>query len=248
MNEGADGDLGALVAVLDGNGLFDQADLIESGWLSYEQQADGPYDGPPTFVAAFLAVDPLHYPMLSPEAITVMREAIEVMHSSTWIYIREFKARPMRVGADWRELRRAARLPPESRTATNQGGYKPVTALKREDGLNFGSDQEVDVYRALRAKQKALPPEMTIGIMPGGAIVTSAAKFWPDFVVTYRGRAGGIEVDGPHHHGRAAADRSRENLLTDAGLVWGDRITVEDVARPAELSAFVERFLTRLLR
>ena len=69
----------------------------------------------------------------------------------------------------------------------------------------------------------------------------------PDFLITYRGKAGVIEVDGPHHHGRAAADQSRDRQLSDAGVQWIERIVVEDTTDTKNLDAFIEQFLSRLL-
>ncbi len=248
MNEGADRDLGALVAVLDGHGMFDQADLIESGRLTYEVDDDS-YDwnsGHADFYADLL-VDPLHYPMVSEDVYKILNDTLGAMHETNWFHLRIVRIRPMRVADNWRERRQDAKLPPEKRAARNQGGFKPVSTALSHDGLRFGSEQEILVYKALRAKQKALPAEFSIGIMPGGALVAAEKRFWPDFVVTYGKKAGGIEVDGPHHQGRAVADRSRDNYLRDSGLAWVDRIAVEDTANPAELEKFVDTFLNRLL-
>lgn len=246
MNQGADRDLGALVAVLDGHGMFDQADLVESGRLSYDVDEGDGYSRDVAFYADLL-VDPLHYPMITDDAYKVLNETLGAMHETNWLHLRILRLRPMPVVDNWRDLRRDAKLPPENRTARNQGGFKPVSTALTYDGLKFGSEQEIVVYKALRAKQKRLPAEFSIGIIPGSALVTAEKRFWPDFVVTYGKKAGGIEVDGPHHQGRAVADRSRENYLRDAGLTWVDRIAVEDTADPAELEQFVDTFLARLL-
>ncbi len=56
-----------------------------------------------------------------------------------------------------------------------------------------------------------------------------------------------IEVDGPQHRNRAAADQSRDRQLQDAGVTLTERIVVEDLDQPAELDGFVERVLARLL-
>lgn len=55
-----------------------------------------------------------------------------------------------------------------------------------------------------------------------------------------------IEVDGPHHYKRAAADHSRDSLFTDAGVTQVERVVVEDTTDPKELDVFIERFLQRL--
>jgi very-short-patch-repair endonuclease len=54
-------------------------------------------------------------------------------------------------------------------------------------------------------------------------------------------------VDGAHHRNRAAADQSRDRQLQDAGVTLTERIVVEDLDQSAELDAFVERVLARLL-
>lgn len=247
MNEGADRDLGALVAVLDGHGMFDQADFVESGRLSYFVEESNNWNSSEEFFYADLLVDPVHYPMISADARQLLNDTLGAMHETDSLHLRILRLRPMPVADNWRDVRRDAKVLPENRTARNQGGFKPVSTALSYDGLKFGSEQEITVYKALRAKQKALPAEFSIGIMPGGALVTADKRFWPDFVVTYGKKAGGIEVDGPHHHGRAVADRSRDNYLRDAGLAWVDRIAVEDTADPTELSLFVDTFLNRLL-
>jgi hypothetical protein len=58
----------------------------------------------------------------------------------------------------------------------------------------------------------------------------------------------GIEVDGPHNYGRAAADQSRDRQLEGAGILFIERLVVEgtNLCR-APLDRFVERFLARLL-
>jgi hypothetical protein len=118
--------------------------------------------------------------------------------------------------------------------------------LKRRGNLRFGSDEEILVYDALLRRQKALPQEGTIGILPGCALCTLRKTFWPDFLITHRGKAGVIEVDGPHHRGRAANDHSRDGYLRDAGIRLVERVVVEDTIDAATLDQFVERFLMSL--
>jgi very-short-patch-repair endonuclease len=64
--------------------------------------------------------------------------------------------------------------------------------------------------------------------------------------VTYKGRAVVIEVEGPSHSGRRVADKLREKHLEEAGIVYVDRIAVEDTSSHEELDLAVSRFLTRL--
>jgi very-short-patch-repair endonuclease len=55
-----------------------------------------------------------------------------------------------------------------------------------------------------------------------------------------------IEVDGPGHRGKWANDRSRDQLLEDAGIAYVLRIAVEDTENPMALNALIDRLLGRL--
>lgn len=74
-----------------------------------------------------------------------------------------------------------------------------------EDNLFFTNSGELQVYRALKRRQEnSLPPGDTIGIYPLSRGRILGATREPDVVLTYRGRAAIIEVDGPHHNARRA--------------------------------------------
>ncbi|MEU5417069.1 hypothetical protein [Streptomyces clavifer] len=143
--------------------------------------------------------------------------------------------------ADWREQLRTANGP----TPTNQARslrLEPAEQHPIEDDLYFTNKWEQRVYRVLKAKQAALPDNQTIGIIPLAGMKLLGSTRWPDFLITYKGRAGVIEVDGPHHAGvrRASADHSRTNLLYSAGVEWVDRIDVRDVETAAEVERFID--------
>lgn len=150
------------------------------------------------------------------------------------------------VGPSWRtQLNDQIR---SSRRPTNQGRRVRLQPPRfAEDHLAFTNEGEHVVYSALRKIQENdLPREETIGIYPlaGGRI---PGRTWePDFLVTYRGRAGVLEIDGPHHNSRRALDVTRDHLLRDAGIAFVDRIPVEGLQDPAELNASLRRFLRRL--
>lgn len=153
---------------------------------------------------------------------------------------------PRRVPSTWREGRIQARLSDVG--PNNQAAYRslPENPPSRH-GLKFFNEAEAAVYDALVRAQQRLAPEATVGILPGAGVRVPGRTFWPDIVVTYRGRAAAIEIDGPHHRNRAAADQSRDRQLMDAGMVLVERIVVEDTADPADLDLFVERLLARLM-
>lgn len=149
------------------------------------------------------------------------------------------------IGPDWRDSLRQQL----------SGGKRPTNHARRirseqprhfEDWLNFTNEGELTVYRALKGIQGSMPTDETIGIFPlaGGRL---PGKTWePDVLVTYKGRAGVLEVDGPHHNTRRAMDISRDHMWRDAGVAFVDRIPVEALSDKTELDASLRRFLKRL--
>lgn len=245
LNESADRDLGAVVLALDAIGKGEQADLLVACELGYDFE-DEWMEG--MGVRPALHTDPAVSALITDETIAFLGDQCERLRSDGFVKV--YSAVNVRLrtpAADWRERRREVRERGE-RTVNNQGTSRSVAAVTRKDRLQFDSPAEVRVYDALVRRQATLPPESTIAILPGpGARVLGRTR-WPDFLVTYRGRVGMIEVDGHHHNGRAAADRSRDSLLSDAGIKHVERIAAEDTISDSELDTFVERFLQRLDR
>uniref|UniRef100_A0A8D3WMJ6 DUF559 domain-containing protein n=2 Tax=Streptomyces TaxID=1883 RepID=A0A8D3WMJ6_STRFA len=150
---------------------------------------------------------------------------------------------------DWRKQLRTANGP----TPTNQARkvrLEPRDQHPIQDDLHFTNEWEHGLYQVLKARQATLPDNETIGIMPLGKMRLLGSTREPDFLITYKGRAGVIEVDGPHHGkpGRASSDHSRDNLMIHAGVEWVSRLDVQDVGTKAEVEKFVDNFLARLVR
>ncbi|ADB76076.1 hypothetical protein [Geodermatophilus obscurus] len=153
------------------------------------------------------------------------------------------------VGDDWREqlARDLAAEPP-----SNQGQRVRLDPARRmQDGLYVTNVEEEKVYRVLREVQASLAERdgETFLIAPLPGVFMPPNHTWHlDFLLTYGGRAGVIEVDGPHHRreGRRAADASRDHLLELAGIRKVGRIVVEDVTKKHEVERFVRDFLKRL--
>lgn len=148
-------------------------------------------------------------------------------------------------GPGWREsLRR--QLSGEKSPTNHARRVRTGPARYTEDGLSFTNEAELTVYRALRKIQETYPSDDTLGIFPlaGGRI---SRKTWePDVLVTYKGRAGVLEIDGPYHNRRRAMDMTRDHMWRDAGVAFVDRIPVESLSNPKELEASLRRFLKRL--
>ncbi|MFI5966189.1 hypothetical protein ACIA8J_29005 [Streptomyces asoensis] len=159
-----------------------------------------------------------------------------------WVEVRE--TLPV-VGPGWREL---VQREISGERPTNQARrLQPAPRRWLEDNLAFTNEGEQRVYRLLKHRQEnVLPPEETIAIfpLPNGRI---ARRTWePDFLVTYKGRAGDLEIDGPHHNARRALDVTREHLMRDSGIAYIDRVPVEALEDRAELERVIDRFLRRL--
>lgn len=160
----------------------------------------------------------------------------------TWVVVRE--TLPV-VGPGWRDL--LHRELHGERPTNHARRLQPAPQRWIEDNLAFTNDGELRVYRLLKHRQESvLAPEETISIfpLPNGRI---AQRTWePDFLVTYKGRAGILEIDGPHHNARRALDLTREHLMRDSGIAYVDRVPVEALDNKEELERVVDRFLRRL--
>ena len=249
LNDAADSDLGAVVAMVDAAGLFDQGDVLERAELRYEfaYEMEDTWGDSRVGVRPAVMIDPALLDALTEDALAVLQRGLAAMHGVAGIELADIAVRPLPAAPDWRDRRRKARNSGGGKLVTNQGTHTSVSSMVREDRLNFGSEAELQAYRALKRKQAALDSTATIGIIPNCALRTMANTWWPDFVVTHRGRVGVIEIDGPHHAGRAAADHSRDAFLFDAGVAIVERLVVEDTTDDRALDRLVERFLARVL-
>jgi very-short-patch-repair endonuclease len=248
LKDAADSDLGAAVAMVDAAGLFDQGDLLERAELRYEFAYEvEEHWGDRVVMRRAVMIDPALLDVLTADALSVLKRGLVAMHGIGAMELGDVAVRPLPAAPDWRERRRKARDSGSGKVVTNQGTHTSVSSMVREDRLNFGSEAELRMYRALKRKQAVLDSTATIGIIPNCALRTQTNTWWPDFVVTHRGRVGAIEIDGPRHSGRAAADHSRDAFLFDAGLAIVERLPVEDTTDDATLDRLVERFLARLL-
>jgi hypothetical protein len=143
-------------------------------------------------------------------------------------YLRPRPALP-EVDGDWRKTysARQARTRPSNQARRESA----ITTNPAEDGLTFGSAEELQVYRALKRLQSHFPEHDTIAIAPLPAVRLRAGHTWsPDVLVMGRGRVLIIETDGPHHRSsrRYADDRNRDLQWQRCG-VPAIRLAVEDL-------------------
>lgn len=118
---------------------------------------------------------------------------------------------------------------------------RTVSSRPSMDGLDFDRPEELAMYRTLVSLQERMPVRHSLLIVrvPGHTLK-------PDLLVVHNSRAGVMEVDGSSHYGRAAADRSRDRLLEDAGVYYVDHLDAESASDSTECALFVERFVERL--
>ena len=196
----------------------------------------------------WLEVAPEHIDQFAKDKVEIIKEVcVEAAnrrgYGINWVGVREVLPE---AGPQWREQVKQH----------VSGGRRPTNHARRvrnstvrfaEDWLAFTNSGELTVYRALKKIQENdLPSEETIGIypLPGGRVL---GRTWePDVMITYKGRAGIIEVDGPDHNRRRALDQTRDHLLYDTGIAFVDRVPVEALQDPAELNLTLRRFLRRL--
>jgi hypothetical protein len=150
-----------------------------------------------------------------------------------------------KVGPGWEDKLRQ-QLSGGKRPTNHARRIRIEPAHPREDWLTFTNEGELTVYRALKKIQETYPKDETIGIFPlaGGRI--SGHTWEPDVLVTYKRRAGVLEIDGPHHNVRRALDVTRDHLWLDAGVAFVDRIPVEVLSDPKELEASLRKVLRRM--
>jgi hypothetical protein len=117
---------------------------------------------------------------------------------------------------------------------------------RRAPEPRFGDPSEKPVYDELRRAQETLPQFRSIAIAANATLCIRGRIVVVDFLVTYRGRCGVIEVDGASHCRKWSSDRSRDRLLEDCGVCYVDRIDAVDTTQPKEVEALVRRFLDKL--
>ncbi|MFC5663566.1 hypothetical protein ACFP3U_11305 [Kitasatospora misakiensis] len=151
------------------------------------------------------------------------------------------------VGPDWRQELQRQLSDENSSNQAIRSRTRSVRPVIMRDGCVFDSREEVRVYEALKRAQAALPSDATISIFPLPAGRVGVGNVWtPDFLVVRGGRVGIIEVDGPQHSGRRAADSTRDRHWRNSGFVHIERILVEETSDDAELDKLVQVFLKRI--
>ncbi|MGW5500208.1 hypothetical protein [Streptomyces rochei] len=213
--------------------------LVRESVIEYDQDAQD-WD-------LWLEIDPVNYAVFTDEVKSHLRDVFRPVTRRLNYGVDNllFRETLPRVGPDWRES--LAGMLSGERPTNQARRTMPEKPQRIQDNLAFTNAGEQRVYQALKhLQEKELPSEQTISIFPLPNGRVPGHTWEPDLLVTYRGRAGVLEIDGPNHRVRRAMDTSRDHLLRDAGVAYVDRIAVEVIDDPQELLAALKRFLRRL--
>jgi hypothetical protein len=250
-SSGDDLDLGAAAGLLLDDGKTDAAALLVEAHLHAEYVDTGfpIFGGENTAINIFNVV--LEVPRFLVQRFTDKIEseihaALHEVMEPQGIHVASLRVRGTveQAAPNWRE-RVLARLSPDPVNQAVVG--PPMERPIIEDRCAFRSCEELQVYRAFKRARDRRPDDDTLGIAPNPALVIQHGHTWePDLVITYRGHVGVVQVDGPHHHGRFAAEVSRDRILRHSGVAEIDHFTVEDTESDEDLDILVERFLKRL--
>lgn len=235
--------MGTTAILLTQRGHLDAANLLSevAEFGRIEQGTDWGVD----YYEVVLDVAPQLAERFTEEIKTRILETVQEAVEGEPYGVAGLRIRPLlpRVEVNWREQVRAGGAPLGGNQA-RKVRLEPQHPV--DDKLHFTNVWEHRVYIALKKQQAALDDNETIGIAPLPGVRVRERVFEPDFLVTYRGHAGIIEVDGPYHRGQASSDTSRDRQFLHAGVRIVDRLDVRDVNEEAQVDKFVIDFLRRL--
>ncbi|MFE7581073.1 hypothetical protein ACFU5Y_05835 [Streptomyces gardneri] len=198
---------------------------------------------------AVLIAPPYLVPRFTAEVIAAIRPVLTHVAGRYGLEISGVSAAPAlpEVGDDWRQILQERLAKGSVSNQASRTRAKEATPAFSREGFVFDSREEILVYEALKRAQADLPADSTISIFPLPMGRVGVGSTWtPDFLITVAGRVGIIEVDGPHHQKRFAADATRDRQWRNSGIVHIERILVEETSADADLDALVKQFLTRL--
>jgi hypothetical protein len=142
--------------------------------------------------------------------------------------------------ADWRK-QAVAWLRGEG--LTNQGRVKSDNIAARQyDGLLFRSQEEINLYRALKSAGVSFAP-LPVFVRGG----REYRRIEPDFIVVKGGMMAVIEVDGPVHRESPAEAHARTTMLVHEGA-HVERVTASDCDTPEKAKARAETVLASLAK
>lgn len=221
------------IAILEGMGLDEDAYLLKNAEMSYVFTEYDNWNGGTSIYEARLAIDARRLGDYPQPVITLITDALKKIFPAY---------EQIELGGVTVIPRIEANKQVSNQALSPQREHFPF----QRHGMRFRGHTELLMFESLVKKQQELPRGDTILIVPLPSVWNGRQRQEPDFLVTYRGRAGVIEVDDPTHHGRYVADKSRDQILEQCGVQLIRRIAVEDAAKESDRDEFINVFLQRL--
>ncbi|ABS06116.1 hypothetical protein [Kineococcus radiotolerans] len=217
-------------------------------YYSYFLDGRDPWDDKAHVTVAQIDVETYLLPKFSEDLQEQIREAMHVVATREHRSVNALELREVlpEVGEDWRQ--QLSRELATERPTNQARKVRLESGAIQRDGLFLTNLWEQRIYTTLLQVQAEMPDTETINIAPLVGMRVKGHTYEPDVLITYKGFAGVIEVDGPHHSGRRAADGSRDRLLKKGGIKVLERITVEDLETRESARKFVDDFLAQLGR
>jgi hypothetical protein len=127
---------------------------------------------------------------------------------------------------------------------TNQGRVRSDNIAAREhDGLLFRSQEEINLYRALKSAGVSFAP-LPVFVRGG----REYRRIEPDFVVVKGGMIAVVEVDGDTVHQESPAEaHARTTMLVHEGA-HVERVKASDCATPEKAKECADRVLASLAK
>jgi hypothetical protein len=173
------------VAILEGLKELDSAALLQATGLSYVFATFDNWDGGTDVYDVHLAVDARQLSLYTDKVKQDISGALEQI------------IKP--IGRVW--LGNVLLIPTEPQTSLSNQAINPMLSAPQPSrhNMRFRSEAEAIMFDSLAEKQKQLPKADTILIIPLPSVWTGRNRWEPDFIVTYKGRSGVIEIDDPTH-------------------------------------------------
>jgi hypothetical protein len=143
--------------------------------------------------------------------------------------------------ADWREHAKAWL---RGEGVTNQGRVRSDNIAARQyDGLLFRSDEEINLYRALKSAGVSFAP-LPVFVRGGNTY----RRIEPDFVLVKGGMLAVVEVDGDTVHQESPAEaHARTTMLVYEGA-HVERVRASECTTPEKARECAERVLASLAK
>jgi hypothetical protein len=194
---------------------------------------------------AELLVDPWVVRRFDQATTEQVMEALDLVARQVGIEVAEVRVMPAPAQPGWREHHQKAL----ASGPINQAGLAPLPARHpRADGMSFRIPEELRLYQVAKGLRKHYPRDDTFTLIPLPAVSIPDHTWEPDLLILYRGRCAALEVDGESHRRKHSSDRSRDQLLEEAGVAFVRRIDARDATSDQELRDFLKRVLDKLAR